>query len=413
MSKTSEERIAEALASGIWKERVAPSGKKYYVNAKTKKSVWQTQFAKELEADEASKSKDIASPSSPAAGSTVLSKELREERLEKARRRQEEESQLNISIAQLERQKIKLENELSILQGPIEAEAAAIEDLKKQLSDQKQSVDTVAKEVAVRRKEKLAELQAMLAKVQKMESAKENEAAHQEAMRKRHAQLVSETQELQSDLLREQATAEALKQATRAAELKLGQANEELRILQGELERKRGILRGLDADVVLASKKKAEADQRLADLEKTAAELEKRVEKRRQLTYAQKELEKKRSGASDEMSMLIALMNKVEQRRRQLKELKQKAEVQENVLSLQTQNAKLKQLTADAARDKEQLGHLCKMLEQQTQLGTQLLAEYKARTIDLRHEVNSSLNPSAGGALYGEPSSPLRRVKSR
>lgn len=385
--KSLEERVAEAISTGVWKERVAPNGKKYFVHAKTKKSVWN--LAKELEA---ASSTNAAAPSAPSF------KEVREERFEKARRRQEEESQLNNSVAQLERQKIKLENEIAILQGPVEAEAAAIEELKRQLADQKQSVDLVAKEVATRRKERLAELNAMEEKVRKLEAAKANEAVHQDSLKKRHMKLTAESQDLRADILREQATAEALRQSTRASELKLGQANEELARLQRQVDHKKEVLQKLEGDVVVASKEKAEVEERVAELQKQVSEIRQRVEKRRQLSFAQTQLEAKKNGSAGELDILASLMEKVEQRRRTVKQLKQRAKLAEDVMSLETSTTMLKQLLLDARRDATQLEQLHRVIERQTASGAQLLAEYKAQAIQLKQELSASL---AGNGTQG------------
>jgi tetrahydromethanopterin S-methyltransferase subunit B len=381
MSSSIEERVAEALRSGQWKEKTAPNGKTFYANVKTKKTVWN--LAKELESQEPL----AASPVAMATGPSL--KDLREERLEKARRRLEEESQLNAALAALERQKVKLENEIAILQGPVEAETAAIEELKKQLMDQKLGVDSVVRETLVRRKERQDELNALQAKVSKMEASKENEAAHREAMKARHGNLLSKAHELRADLLREQTTAEALKQSTRASELKLGQAQDELQRIQRQVEAKRELLAELEGDVVTASKQKAEVEQQVMDLQKTVNDLKMRLEKKREQSYASRELEKKRSGAADDFQVLASLMQKVNQRRQTLKQLEQTTQLQEEVSKYHSSTTKLKYILQDAKRDREQLKRLNRMLEHQIASGTQTLAEYKAQAIELKHEISS------------------------
>lgn len=394
MSSSIEERVAEALRSGVWKEKIAPTGKKFYANTTTKKTVWN--LAKELEAQD-----QAAATASRAMTSGPSLKDLREERLEKARRRQEEESQLNTQLAALERQKVKLENEIAMLQGPVEAESAAIEELKKQLMDQKIGVDSVVREALLRRKERFDELNSLQTKVSKMEAAKEHEAAHRDAMKSRHENLVAKAHELRSDLLREQATAETLKQATRASELKLGQAQEEMHRVQQQVDAKRMLLAELESDVVVASKQKAEVEQQVTDLQRTLNELKQRLEKKREQSYASRELEKKRSGASDDYQLLVSLMQKVDARRQTLKQLSQTVQLQDEVSKYHSSTTRLKHVLLDAKRDKEQLERLNRMLEHQISSGTQLLTEYKSQAISLKHELTLQQDASFGNTTGG------------
>lgn len=387
--KSIEERVAEALASGLWKERTAPNGKKYFVHVKTKKSVWN--LAKEL-AQEAATSSSATTAEAP----SPSSKGVREERLEKARRRQEEESHLNSQIAALERQKIKLEGEIALLQGPVEAEAAAIEELKKNLMDQKQSVDLVAREVTQRRKERMQELSVMEARVAKLEAAKESDVAHRETMRRRHQQLLAETEDLRSDLLREGAATEALRESARAAELRLDQVKLELNGFQAAAEQKRELMAKLEADVVNASKEKALVEERVAALKKELAELQQRVDKRLQMSNAQKNLEMKQSGADAENEMLHNLMERVEQKKLTLKRLKARIALQHNVENLGDAAAVLKHLLQDAKRDKQEVERVHAILESQVVHSSELLADYKARAAELESDTQAFIHWDRG-----------------
>jgi chromosome segregation ATPase len=100
------------------------------------------------------------------------------------------------------------------------------------------------------------------------------------------------------------------------------------------------------------------------------------------------------------MDVLITLMNKVAQRRETLKELKRKGEIHQQAVRLQTSTMEIKQLVQDAKRDHDQLSRLARMLEQQSQSAVQLLAEYKAQSIELKQEMSLLMEADASVDLY-------------
>jgi chromosome segregation ATPase len=206
--------------------------------------------------------------------------QLREDRLQKARRRAEAEAQINVAISNLERQKIDLESEISRLQGPLEQEQAAVAQLRREEEDVRGSMQTVANDTMQRRREKNAELQQIRARVAKIESTKENEQQHLAAVKERHSRLQVEAAELRQDLLKEQQTAESLRGAVRESKMKLEAAEAELIQMKSQIEAKEHEVTEAEQEVVSLCKKRAAAEANVEQLQLEMSDLRSRMIKK-------------------------------------------------------------------------------------------------------------------------------------
>lgn len=376
MSEETDPRVVAALASGQWKEHVAPNGRKFYRHVVTKKPVWN--LAKELAAMAAQEDKNpaAATPGSPTTTSVIPENE-RQERIARAKKRQEEESQLNAAISQLERQKTKLETEIAILQGPVEADAAAVEELSHLLANRRAGVEQVSGEVAARRKEKHTQLQALLAKIQRLEATKESEAVHHAELSARHDRLNAETLELKADLLREQASAEALRASVTAARQRVEQVKQQLARAQRETEQKRQLVLDVEQQVRLASDTKFEAEKRVLALQGRLELLNAELAQRKAMSFAQQEAARNASGEVHESELISSLLQKVHQKKKLLKQLRERATREEHVEDMTEQAIQLRRVIHDAKRDRAHLRKLCDGMEEQVKSTESFVTELK------------------------------------
>lgn len=397
--------VADALASGEWKEKVDANrgNRKYYVNSKTKKSVWD--LAKEFAANPPAAAQDKAGAKDKSANDGASQLDLlREDRLQKARRRAEAEAQINMAIANQERQKVDLELEIARLQGPLDQEAALVAQLKREVDDARGSMQTVAKDTMQRRREKNAELQQIRARVQKIESTKENELQHLEAVKERHARLQAEASELRQDLLKEQTTADGLRSAVRDSHVKHKAAEADLAHMKAQIQVKEQAVVEAEQEVVSICKKRAEAEANTERLQREMSDLRARLQKKQkalslfgiQTTTAAAGLQPpaaaRNSGgtspavttAQTSTEVLGVLAERVQSKRRTLHNLTKSSERDLDVSAVQHQNTRLMHLVNDAKRDADVMQRMAAVLSHETKRTGQVLTEYKAKCIELK-----------------------------
>ena len=418
-----EKLVADALASGEWKEKVDANrgNRKYYVNTKTKKSVWD--LAKELQNGAGASGQEKAAKKEPVKEESHLD-QLREDRLQKARKRAEAEAQINLAIANLERQKVDLETEIARLQGPLEQEAAAIALLKREVDDARGSMQTVAKDTMQRRRERNAELHEIRARVQKIETTKENELQHIAAVKERHNRLQNEASELRQDLLKEQATAENLRTAVRESQKRLDAADAELTQMKSQIGQKEQLVFEAEQEVISICKKRAETEANVEKMQQEVAVLRARLQKRQRAqslfgtpsTAQPQGTANPRAAAAGgaathpsvngggaaaggtsiaaasasqtSTEILAVLSQRVQSKKRILQQLAKSAERELDVATIQHQNMRLSHLAGDAKRDAEALQRISAMLKHETQRTVQLTTEYKAKCLDLKGKVD-------------------------
>ena len=255
-----QDPVQAALASGLWREKTdATSGRKYYVNTKTKKSTWN--LAKHLAS--------AASKKTPGGGGgdgeMKTEASLRAERHELARQRAEEETRFAAQIMQLEQSKVELEAEVARLRAPVEAEAAKLAELRQIIADKRYSIDAVHREALQRRKARDLELRAIMSNVTNLQSVVDSDQAFKESVDARHRQLLVESMELSNDLEKERAAAEALQTAVREAERSLETASVQLKNQESEIARKQELVAMAEADLEEVARKLEEAPARCAE----------------------------------------------------------------------------------------------------------------------------------------------------
>jgi chromosome segregation ATPase len=396
-----EKLVADALASGEWKEKVDVNrgNRKYYVNTKTKKSVWD--LAKELSGAAGGTQEKPVAKEKPKEESQL--DHLREDRLQKARRRAEAEAQINVAISNLERQKVDLETEIARLQGPLEQEAATIAQLKREVEDARGSMQTVAKDTMQRRRERNAELQQIRARVQKIESTKENELQHLAAVKERHLRLQAEAHELRQDLLKEQSTAESLRSAVRESQLKLQGAEAELNHMKTQIQLKEQAVMEAEQEVVSICKKRAEAEAHTEQLQREMSDLRARLVKKQKAMslfgVPSSPMLQAAGGAAATTSMevLAVLAQRVQSKKRALHDLSKSADREFDVSALQHQNARLMHLVNDAKRDAEVLQRMAAVLSHESKRTALVMTDYKAKCLELKAKIGSLSHSNARG----------------
>jgi chromosome segregation ATPase len=356
---TDEERIAEALASGLWREKVdAKTGRKYYVNTRTKQSVWS--LIAELDKQAA-----VTSQTAP------LTRNLREERQEKLKKKAEQANELKISVATLEQKKVEMEAELARLRAPVEAETKQLEELRAQVNDMKFSLRVVENESSEKRKAREAELRTAQAKVEALKTQVDAEKQHKHSVEMRRMQLNAEALDLKQDLHKEQVNTEALKATLRAAERKQEEAKAELSRLDTEIAAEEELVRLAQDDLEALAKQKNEIIKKIQEATAQKNELSERV-------ALVKNNDKSRSLEQQGNNLLNQLVVKYETKKRQLKLLSQSQDAEGEARRLEQSNGKLRTLLAAANRDKETLMALADCLEKETNRIKDLTAFYQS-----------------------------------
>jgi hypothetical protein len=350
------DRVAAALQAGLWKEKADPrTGRKYYVNTRTKKATWD--LAKELTKKGASSSSIAAAVAAmPATSKTEA--ELRAERQSRARQRIEAESVLANQVAQLEQTKVELEADVARLKVPVEAEAAKLAELRQLVADKRFSNDAVHREALFRRQARDAELRAIMHNVTNLQSVVDSDAAFKESVEAKHRQLLVESMELSADLEKERSASEALHAAAREAELSLGLAHEQLRAQEAEIARKEELVHLAEADLEGVARRRVEAEASIKELEAEKQRLLEKAQKSARISAAATEQQAKAGAAS-----VAQLTEQYQAKVRTLENLAKVEQRDDDALVLEHSNSKLRALIGTAQRDSAALQKLATMLE--------------------------------------------------
>lgn len=366
------EVVAEALKSGKWKEKNDPrSGRKYYVHAETKRSIWADKFEKELTKDR----KDT--PTKP----QVSARSLREERHEKARRRAEAEAQLKEKIATMEQSKVELETEIARLKAPVEQETAQLNEMRRSLGDKKFSLQIVETEVVEKRKARDAELRALLDKVRSLQSVVDSEKTYRETVEAKHRQLVVEALELKSDLQREEAAAESLRVAVRSAELKLDEAKAHMSKQKTEVQHREELVRKAEEELRFVAKKKSELETSIEQLKKEKELLTERASRMKRVASSVAH-----EGGEVAVQRLAEQYNK---KAKQIEQLSKRQSTEEDVVVLEHSTMKLRQLITSAQKDRTALEAAAKLLVHESRRIGNCLAECRADAQELSNTLYS------------------------
>jgi chromosome segregation ATPase len=345
--------VAAALASGVWREKMdRQSGKKYYVNTKTKKSTWN--LAKLL-----AKGTEGGGPvkTNSARKSDAM---LREERHERARQRVEAETVLANQISQLEQSKVELEAEVARLKAPVEAEQAKLAELRQLVADKRFTIDAVHREALQRRQARDAELRSIMHNVTNLQSVVDSDTAFKESVDARHRQLLVESMELSSDLDKERSAAEALQLAVREAERSFEIASEKLKAQEADIRRKEELVELAEADLEHVARRVRTAETEISELEQEKKRLVGKAVKANRIAAVAAE----HSKAGD--ASVAQLTEQYQAKVRTLETLSQLERREDDALALDHGNGKLRALIQTAQRDANTLERLAQMLDAET-----------------------------------------------
>ena len=394
MADQQAQLVKEALATGIFVERTEPTkGRKYYVNRRTKESVWQLTRAIVDKAKAAAAGGGAAGGGGAAAAQAAAIEEkravVRDERMEQTRRRAEIEAQLRASVSALERQKYELESELAGVEGPVEGEIEELEVLRRELADSRSSLITVERDVLQQRKRRHGELQDILTKVAAMQSLAESEKRHREAVEERHSSLTEEGLGLKADIGKERAALEGLRESLEASERRIIEA-------EGKLQRQRDLISLKEEEIGRAEAElrelcaaKARVDD---DVGKMRAEIEAMAQRAaaRGDSFAQQN--KKAAAAVDNetnasQKLLFHLVTECETKKRTLAQLKRSGDKRDETARGAEQNARLARLIDGFTSDKGRLEALDRFLRHQLSQANGWLLDAKAECLALTEEV--------------------------
>ena len=372
--------VAQALASGEWKQKVdVKTGKKYFVHVESKRSVWN------LEKELARRTQAPSATTLRAGGSAsaTLEKLTRDERHQRARMRVEAETTLKAQITQLEQSKVDLEMEIARLIGPIELETAALGDMQAQQGDKQGALIALQQEARERRRARDAELQSIQKRVMMLQGAFDSSKSHREALEARHKQLMVEAHELKADLEKELHNTDTLKQSLVAMDSKAADAKLELARLHSKLaEREREI---------------AVAEDDLRAAHATANELRAAIEERQalklELTAKIKRVREVQQTAYARSADRVDLSQEYSRKLKQLSILERHQDAVETAGSLEVGNAKLQQLILAAQRDQTALARMNAVVLRECQRVAESLATLRRETKAAEAEVQRYTRP--------------------
>ena len=370
MEQSDLELVEAALVSGTWKQKTDGKGRTFFGNVTTKKSLWKDDFVSFLRAEAAER------------GSTL--ENARMERHAKARKRGEEEARLRASIADLERQKAMLEEEVNRLEGPLASGTAVVDELRKKVADAKGVVQVAQTEQLQKRQEKEGELHVWLAKVQALKSIQENEKRHRNAVKERFDQLQVEIQELQKDLLKETNSARSIQDSMVNAQRELEKVQAASLGQQKEVEMKRQQVRSAEEDLEDACKIKVAFQQRVDLLKKENEDMENRM---KQKSFAQGSIEANGKKVLQQTDALQRLVQKFEKTKKEVETAKKKSLQLQSAVQLQDQNEQLRHLLNSAKKDKVVLIEVLKRLNKHTVLAHSWTVAHKAHCEQLQADL--------------------------
>jgi hypothetical protein len=374
--------VASALASGEWIEKTDPRGKKFYVNPKTKKRVWSLE--KELRASGAK-----GAPSAARKADTPA--EQRETRHARARQRAAAQQELRLQIGQLEQQRIDLEGEVARLQAPVDAEAAHIAELRRQITDRSFSLRVVETEVVEKRQARDVELRAVLNKIKSLQLAVDSDASYKDSVEARHRQLVAEAMDLTADLGKEEAAAETLRQSAATAERRLEEVQHELEVQRGDIARREEQVAAVELQLERTARKRNDV---LRATEEAVAE-------RDQLRAKLAKTSRATTATAARASTAVSVDKLAEEYRKKLQVLDSLSAVeakQDDSMVLEQSTTRVRALVAAAERDAAVLADLRKLLEAEILRVTELVVSCRAecrQTAKRVQAVESAPKPAA------------------
>lgn len=381
----SDSLTKEAVSSGLFRERTDErSGRKYYVNVRTRKSAWKI-TAEILQQAQRESGGGGGGASSAAETAEQRRKAQRDERLEQSRKRAELEAQLRASVANLERQKSELESELARLEGPVEAEVEALERMRRELMDSRMSLMHVEKGVMQRRKDQHGLLQTIQSKIASLEAVANNERSHRDAVESRYNQLVEEGMQLSADVQKERVAYDSLKTQVEASEGKIKQIEFDVERLALQLSTKKQELQNAETNLKNACKEQLQIEEEVHALEGEINEINTNLTKR--VSFAQRSMNDQKNGGSQKI--LFGLVAEVETKKKTLAHLTRSGHRKDDVVRMQEQNTVLRHLIAVFDRDKKRLKSLDAFVKAElSQLHTWTMTN-KAEALEVHAELQN------------------------
>ncbi|RNF05093.1 hypothetical protein TraAM80_04740 [Trypanosoma rangeli] len=365
-----EEAVRAALESGAWREKKDPkSGRTYYTNAQTRVSVWN--LAKEL-----AKPQQRQTSAEEATLSKLKSlQSLGDERKAQAKQWQAEEEALMQLVTELEREKAQLESEITIMRGPTEAEAAALQEEQKRLQDAKQSFEVVVSEELRKQEEKTAELHQLQARLVTLRQERQEELEVFESLSKRLGKLREEHAEVLTDLRHEEAVEESLQDELQREERELEDALREEARLKEFLKLREDEVDRMKAELKSVCQRRAAQQQQYQRLveEVAGGEME-----------AAEDTVGEPSGSSSLRP--CHLQREVATQKRNLQRLRKQQHLGTEAEWMDAESAELRRFTALTEREVQRLAQFSRELSDQTRAVTPLLEAIKREVRQLEEE---------------------------
>lgn len=359
---SADDTVQKALESGEWKAKQDPkSGRTFYVHTHSKRSVWN--LSKELSkqpAETPGKKNLDGLQAEEIAAAEERAKITREERQQKMQARAAAEMKLRDEIERIEQNNQVLEMEIANLRGPVQAEAAQVDELKRILADHEGSLREVESDLTTRRDQKNNQLLQLQNRIAVLEAQLDSEEQFRDSIRQRYDKMRAESLELKSDLSREESVSLSLQAQIRETEIKTQQ-------LRGRLQLQRS-----DVNAEEEAIKMVEDDVRALSLAKSKLEGE--------ITRKQKELELAKARKSDEVrtaqkapdaKTTQSAVNNLEQllaaREKELAQLMEADSLLEKNGAYERANTNLRAVLKASIRDDEALRQLSDRLEHENQ----------------------------------------------
>lgn len=374
--------MSAALASGEWRAKTDPkSGRTFYTHTHTKRSVWNLQ--KELEkAGGEKRAVDGLQPEEVVA-SEERSKISREERQQKMQARAAAELKLREDIERLEQSNQVLELEIANLKGPVQSEAAQVEELKRILADHEVSMHEVETELGVRREQKNNELLQLQSRIGLLESQLESQEQFRESIRARYDKMTAESMELKSDLSREETAALQIQAQIRETEAKTHELKARLQLQRTDIANEEEAIKLIEDDVRALAMSKA----RLAgEIQRRKQELEQAKKRRADEKAAAAASGSDARSARNSQHAMKNLESVLAAREKELAQLMEADALLEKNGALERCNQNLRAVLKASIRDEEALQRLAELLERENQK----LAEAVAAAREEKHRIETA-----------------------
>lgn len=361
---TPEDLVKKALESGEWKaKKDDKTGRVFYTHTQTRRSVWN--LAKELakapaEAAAGGKKNIDGLQAEEIAAAEERLKQAREERQQKMQTRAAVEMKLREEIERIEQNNQVLEMEISNLRGPVQAEAAQVEELKRILADHEVSLREVEDEMTTKRDQKNNDLLKLQNKIAILEAQLESEDQFRNSVQKRYDRMSVESLELKRDLSIEEEVSLSLQAQIRETELKSHQLRSKLQIQRSDVTAENEAIRMIEDDVRELATAKSKLEGEISRKQKELEMAKKR--KADEVRTAQKVTDAKSSQAA--MANLEQLLAA---REKELAQLMEADSLLEKNGAFERANSNLRAVLKASIRDEEALRQLCDILEQENQ----------------------------------------------